>query len=59
MIKEEPTELKIFFDQPKTFELQNIKPLMGGLAGLYFIFSEKNACSISFQKITITLHWNE
>ncbi len=33
-------ELKIFFDNPKTFETQNVKPLMG-LTGLYFIFAEK------------------
>ena len=49
MINEKPTELKIFFDQPKTFELQNIKPLMG-LAGLYFIFSKKTLIQYPFQK---------
>lgn len=48
MIKDQSTELKIFFDQPKTFELQNIKPLMG-LAGLYFIFSEKNEIQYPFE----------
>ena len=49
MINEKLTDLKIFFDQPKTFELQNIKPLMG-LAGLYFIFSEKTLIQYPFQK---------
>lgn len=44
-----PTELKIFFDQPKKFELQNIKPLMG-LTGLYFIFSEKTKIQYPFKK---------
>ncbi len=48
MIKDQSTELKIFFDQPKTFELQNIKPLMG-LAGLYFIFSQKTEIQYPFQ----------
>lgn len=36
----ETIELKIFFDQPKIFEMQNIKPLKG-LTGLYFIFNER------------------
>jgi hypothetical protein len=49
MIKEKPNELKIFFDQPKTFELQNIKPLMG-LVGLYFIFSKQTLIQYPFQK---------
>ncbi len=44
-----PTELKIFFDQPKKFELQNIKPLMG-LTGLYFIFSEQTKIQYPFKK---------
>ena len=48
MIKDQSTELKIFFDQSKTFELQNIKPLMG-LAGLYFIFSEKTEIQYPFE----------
>lgn len=30
--------LKIFFDNPKSFDLQNLKSL-SGLVGLYFIFS--------------------
>ena len=36
MIKD-TEDLKIFFDSPKTFEIQNIKPLMG-LTGLIFHF---------------------
>lgn len=44
-----PIELKIFFDQPKKFELQNIKPLMG-LTGLYFIFSENTKIQYPFKK---------
>jgi len=36
----ETVNLKIFFDSPKTFEIQNIKPLVG-LTGLYFIFNNK------------------
>ena len=36
----ETAQLKIFFDSPKTFEIQNIKPL-AGLTGLYFIFSSR------------------
>jgi len=41
-------ELKIFFDSPKTFEMQNIKPLMG-LAGLYFIFNKKAIIQYPFK----------
>lgn len=32
-------DLKIFFDNPMTFNPENIRPL-NGIAGLYFIFSE-------------------
>ena len=39
-MKKETQEPKIFFDQPKIFESQNIKPL-SGLTGLYFIFTDK------------------
>ena len=42
-------ELKIFFDEPKTFELQNIKPLVG-LTGLYFIFTGKTKIQYPFNK---------
>ena len=46
---EETSELKIFFDNPKTFEIQNIKPLMG-LTGLYFIFSNKTRIQYPFKQ---------
>lgn len=42
-------ELKIYFDVSKTFEMQNIKPLIG-LTGLYFIFTEKNKINYPFKK---------
>ena len=32
-------EVTIYFDNPKPFELSNIKPL-NGIAGLYFIFAQ-------------------
>ena len=46
---QEMTELKIFFDRPKTFEMRNIKPLMG-LTGLYFIFNGKTKIQYPFNK---------
>ncbi len=42
-------EYKIYFDERKTFEMQNIKPLVG-LTGLYFIFSEKTKINYPFKK---------
>ncbi len=48
-MKKETTELKIFFDRPKIFEIQNIKPL-SGLIGLYFIFTEKMKIQYPFKK---------
>jgi hypothetical protein len=48
-MKEERTELKVFFDQPKIFDLKNIRPLMG-LTGLYFIFSNKTEIQYPFKK---------
>jgi hypothetical protein len=42
-------ELKIYFDDKRTFEMQNIKPL-AGLTGLYFIFSEKTKINYPFKK---------
>ncbi|KKM25812.1 hypothetical protein LCGC14_1591190 [marine sediment metagenome] len=42
-------EFKIYFDERKTFEMQNIKPLVG-LTGLYFIFSEKTKINYPFKK---------
>jgi len=37
---EKITEFKIYFDIPRLFDLQSIKPLMG-LTGLYFIFNNE------------------
>lgn len=45
----EASDIKIYFDQPKTFELNNIKALMG-LTGLYFIFNEKTLIQYPFKK---------
>ncbi|MFC1968416.1 hypothetical protein ACFLVX_03395 [Chloroflexota bacterium] len=48
-MQKEIQELKIFFDLPKTFEIQNIKPL-SGLTGLYFIFTDKINIQYPFKK---------
>lgn len=45
----EAAEFRIYFDLPKTFEMQNIRPL-SGLTGLYFIFSDKLLIQYPFQK---------
>jgi hypothetical protein len=42
-------EVKIFFDNPMTFNPENIRPLKG-LAGLYFIFSKSIDISYPFQQ---------
>ncbi len=42
-------ELKIYFDKSQTFEMQNIKPLVG-LTGLYFIFNEKKKINYAFNE---------
>ncbi|MCH9030068.1 MAG: hypothetical protein IH819_10755 [Bacteroidetes bacterium] len=42
-------EFNIYFDTPKTFEIQNIKPL-SGLVGLYFIFSTDYDIKYPFKK---------
>jgi hypothetical protein len=42
-------ELKIFFEEKKEFEMDNIRPLRG-LLGLYFIFSEKISIDYPFKK---------
>lgn len=42
-------QLKIFFDKPKLFLPENIKPL-NGIAGLYFIFSKSVSISYPFNK---------
>jgi hypothetical protein len=49
IMKKETTELKIFFDLPKLFEMKNIKPL-SGLTGLYFIFTDKINIQYPFKK---------
>src|SRR4030043_1759538 len=48
IMTEETAEFKIFFDSPKTFDIQNIKPLMG-LTGLYFIFNDKTTIQYPFK----------
>ena len=45
-------ELKIYFEERKTFEMQNIKPLVG-LTGLYFIFTKKTRINYPFKKSRI------
>jgi len=45
----EGKELKIFFDLPKTFEIQSIKPLTR-LVGLYFIFTKDTQIQYPFKK---------
>jgi len=47
-MKEKPKEFKIFFNEPKMFSMQNIKPL-SGLIGLYFIFCEKTNIQYPFK----------
>lgn len=42
-------ELKIYFDNRQTFEMQNIKPLVG-LAGLYFIFTKNKKINYAFNE---------
>lgn len=42
-------QLKIFFDNPMTFNPENIRPL-NGIAGLYFIFSKSIDISYPFQQ---------
>ncbi len=44
-----PKEFKIYFDEPKTFEIKNIKPLIG-LTGLYFISTTKTKVQYPFKK---------
>lgn len=41
--------IKIFFDEPKPFELGNIKPL-AGIMGVYFIFLSKTEIQYPFKK---------
>jgi len=42
------TEFKLYFDDPKVFELNNIKAVIG-LTGLYFIFSTKKIIQYPFK----------
>lgn len=42
-------EVTIYFDSPKSFEPNNIKPL-NGIAGLYFIFSQSIDIQYPFEK---------
>ncbi|MGG5570622.1 hypothetical protein [Myroides odoratimimus] len=42
-------EVTIYFDRPKLFEANNIKPL-NGIAGLYFIFSQSIEIQYPFEK---------
>ena len=42
-------QYKIYFDQYKEFEAENIKPLMG-ICGLYFIFLRKTEIPYPFRK---------
>lgn len=45
----EMNQYKIYFDQYKEFETENIKPLMG-ICGLYFIFARKTEIPYPFRK---------
>ncbi|MFC2093846.1 hypothetical protein ACFLSV_08095, partial [Bacteroidota bacterium] len=45
----ETNKFKIFFDSPKSFEIENIKPL-NGLVGLYFIFTKQTLIQYPFNK---------
>lgn len=42
-------DLKIFFDNPMTFNPENIRPL-NGIAGLYFIFNKSIDINYPFQQ---------
>jgi hypothetical protein len=41
--------ISIYFDKPKSFEPDNIKPL-AGIVGLYFIFTQKTFIQYPFDK---------
>ena len=45
----ETKTLKLFFDSPKAFEIENIKPL-SGVVGLYFIFTKQILIQYPFDK---------
>ena len=42
-------KIKVFFDDPKVFDLQNIKPLVG-ITGLYFIFLSNTEIQYPFRR---------
>lgn len=42
-------DISIYFDEPKSFELINTKAL-GGIVGLYFIFTQKTFIQYPFDK---------
>jgi hypothetical protein len=42
-------DIKIYFEEPKPFELKYIKPL-AGIVGLYFIFSDKIQIAYPFRQ---------
>jgi len=46
---ESMNSIKIFFDEPKAFDLQNIKSLMG-IVGLYFIFLANTEIQYPFKR---------
>lgn len=48
-MSKETAELRIFFDSPRIFEIQNIRPLTG-LTGLYFIFNHKIKIQYPFKQ---------
>ncbi len=43
------SELKIYFDEPKVFEIKNIQSLTGSV-GLYFIFTKQTQIQYPFKK---------
>jgi hypothetical protein len=43
------SEFKIYFDEPKFFEIKNIQPLTGTI-GLYFIFTKQTQIQYPFKK---------
>ena len=48
-MSKDKAELRIFFDSPKVFETQNIRPLTG-LTGLYFIFNQMMKIQYPFKQ---------
>ncbi len=48
-MSDETRILKLYFDSPKAFEIENIKPL-SGVVGLYFIFTKQILIQYPFGK---------